>query len=128
MADPLSISASIVAIIQMTSTIIGYLSDLKDAPEDRKQLLNEVVNVHCLVNILQALARQPGPGFIIAGNLEKAEWKSGWLETLQTLDRPGGLFEEIHCALKRLESKLAPAHGRNKVARSFLETATHHYM
>lgn len=120
MADPLSISASIIAIIQITSTIIGYLSDLKDALEDRKQLLNEVVNVHCLVNILQVHAQQPGTVISIGENVEKAEWKSGWLETLQILDRPGGPFEEIHCALKRLQSKLVPAQGRKKVAEVFL--------
>jgi len=56
MADPLSISVSILAIAQASKSIIGYLSDLDDAREDRKQLLSEVVNVYCLINLLQVHA------------------------------------------------------------------------
>ena len=33
--DPLSVTASIIAILQLTSKVIEYLNDVKDAPKDR---------------------------------------------------------------------------------------------
>ena len=33
--DPLSVTASIITILQLTSGVIEYLNDVKDAPKDR---------------------------------------------------------------------------------------------
>ena len=50
--DPLSLSASIIAIVKLTSDILGYLNDVKDAAKDRERLALEISNVsNLLVNL-----------------------------------------------------------------------------
>jgi len=124
MADPLSISVSILAIAQASKSIIGYLSDLDDAREDRKQLLSEVVNVYCLINLLQVHAQQPETRGAVA---ERTQWKSGRFETLNHLGQPGGPFKETRRALGKLETKLTPAQGPMEVNRHFLGLTNYHW-
>src|SRR2546423_1163754 len=47
--DPLSITASIVAVLQLTSTLIEYTSSVKDASKDRAQCANEALNLYNLL-------------------------------------------------------------------------------
>jgi hypothetical protein len=35
MADPFSVSASIIAVLQLSGTVIGYLNGVKNVSEDR---------------------------------------------------------------------------------------------
>jgi hypothetical protein len=58
MADPLSISASIIAVLQLSGTIIEYLNDVKGASEDRYRLLNEVASISGLLYFLKDRATQ----------------------------------------------------------------------
>lgn len=41
--DPLSISASIIALLQLSSTIIGYLSDVKGGPKELQKIRLEIM-------------------------------------------------------------------------------------
>ena len=43
--DPLSISASIVALVQLTGTVVEYLHGMKGASEDRQNILSELTSV-----------------------------------------------------------------------------------
>ena len=45
MADPLSISASIIAVLQLTSIVAQYLQDVQGASNERQRLLDEVSSV-----------------------------------------------------------------------------------
>ena len=40
--DPLSVSASIVALLTLSSTVIKYLTEVNDAPESSKKILIEI--------------------------------------------------------------------------------------
>jgi len=42
MAEPLSITAGIIAVLQLTAKAVQYLNDVKDAPTDRQQILIEI--------------------------------------------------------------------------------------
>jgi hypothetical protein len=39
MADPLSISASIVAVLQPSGTVVQYMSNVEDTPKERRSTL-----------------------------------------------------------------------------------------
>ena len=59
MADPLSISASIIAILQLSGTVITYLSAVKGASKDRQRLLIEVSAVRGLLSSLKDVVEIP---------------------------------------------------------------------
>jgi hypothetical protein len=42
--DPLSITASIAAILQLSGTVVRYLSEVKSATSGRQKILSEVVS------------------------------------------------------------------------------------
>jgi hypothetical protein len=96
MADPISISASIVTLLQLSATVIKYLSGVKDAPNDRTRLMSEVGSINYILSTLQDLA-QSG---------EKVR-----LDTIRLLNRADGPLYQLQYALTCLEKKLAPVGG-----------------
>ena len=93
--DPLSVSASITALLQLASTVIQYLNSVKGASEDRRRILSELASVTGILYILQDQADQ-------------AKQDHQWSSTLQSLNLPEGPLSQFRSALERLSSKLAP--------------------
>ncbi len=104
--DPLSITASVSALIQLSSIVIGYLSDVKGGPKELQRLRLELCSVLPVLSILQDEAEQATTGGL-------------WSSTLSSLDVPNGPIQQSREALERLESKLAPVGGWRKVGKAF---------
>ena len=104
--DPLSVSASIIALLQLSSTVIGYLSDVKGGPRELQKLRLEVCSILPILSILQDEAEQAKSG-------------GSWSSTLLSLDVPNGPIQQFRVALERLETKLAPVKGWKKVGKAF---------
>ncbi|KAI9774470.1 MAG: hypothetical protein M1839_001703 [Geoglossum umbratile] len=102
MADPLSISASIVALLQLSTTVVRFLRDVKDAPDGLKRLMLEVCSVKGLLSTLQDLVDSEEAG----------------LETVQSPNVPNGPLEQYRSALEHLTKKLEPAAGFKKVKKA----------
>ena len=98
MVDPLSVSASLVALLQLSTTVVKYLSDVKNAPDDHRRLMVEVIYIKGLLSTLQDLA-QPG---------------ETWMETVQSLNAPNGPLELCSSLWKHLDERLRPVIGLNK--------------
>ena len=47
--DPLSVTASIIAVLQLSGKVLGYLNDVKGASQDRAKCAVEASNVHSLL-------------------------------------------------------------------------------
>ena len=106
--DPLSVSASITALLQLTSTVIQYINEVKGAPEDRRRILSELASVNGTLFVLQDQADQAKKGDL-------------WSSTLQSLSVPEGPLDQFRRALERLSSKLAfPATGLRKLGRAIV--------
>lgn len=106
--DPLSISASITALLQLTSTVIEYLNGVKGAPEDRRRILSEIVSVNGILFSLQDQA-------------DHAKQGDPWSSTFQSLNVPEGPLDQFRRALERLSSKLAPpATGLKKLGKAII--------
>lgn len=106
--DPLSLSASITALLQLTSTVIQYLNGVKGAPEDRRKILSELASVSGILFILQDQAEQAKQG---------DEWSS----TLHSLNVAAGPLDQFRTALERLSSKLASsATGLKKLGKAIV--------
>ncbi len=107
MGDPLSVTASIAAILQLSRKIIQYLRDLKSTSRDRDTLLCEVASVTSFLSILKDQAQQ-------------ADSSDTWRTTIASLDVPRGPLEQFKAALERLASKLAPSKGLEKIVNKLI--------
>ena len=87
MGDPLSISASIVALLQLSATVVKFLRDVKGAPADIKRLLMEIGSLKGLLSILEDAIDSDDPDD---------------LATIQSLGGPSSPLEQCHVALARL--------------------------
>ena len=52
MADPLSICASIIAVLQLSSTVLRFLVDVKDASADCKSLIRKISSTRGILSTL----------------------------------------------------------------------------
>jgi hypothetical protein len=98
MADPLSITASIIAILQLTSSVIEYLRAVCDARKDRVALLFEASGLHELLLALQNC-------------VEESNAEDPWFTEVRKLGVGGGPLNQFKSHLERLVSKLGPAEG-----------------
>ncbi|KAI9878518.1 MAG: hypothetical protein M1830_000699 [Pleopsidium flavum] len=105
--DPLSISASIVALLTLTGTVVQYLNSAKGASEDRQNILLEISSVSGLLYQLRDLA-------------ERTEWEDSWSKTLKSLSVPKGPLEQFKKVLEILASKLKPVVGWKKAGKAVI--------
>lgn len=105
--DGLSTAASIIAVIQITGTVIQYLGSVKGAPKERQRLLTELSNVTGILIVLKDEA-------------ENAENGESWNATFRSLNMPNGPLRQFHVALEALASKLSPGDGLKKIGRSLM--------
>jgi hypothetical protein len=96
MTDPLSITASIVAVLQMTATVTQYLKDVKGGSEDRTRLRDEMRSTICLLEMLK-------------DRIEDADTRDTWLDTIRWLHVTNGPLIQFKEALELLAKKLAPS-------------------
>jgi hypothetical protein len=104
--DPLSVTASIIAILQLTTKINQYLSDAKDAPTDRRQFTAETSN---LSSLLVALLSQ----------VDESS-NEPWHTQVRGLSGKDGLVYQYRVSLEQLKEKISDGHGIKKIMRTFL--------
>ncbi|KAF6235799.1 hypothetical protein HO173_005994 [Letharia columbiana] len=56
--DPLSLSASIIAVLQLTGMLLSYINDVQNATKDQAQLAVEVSNIYSLLISLRFRVEQ----------------------------------------------------------------------
>lgn len=99
--DPLSVTASIVAIVQLSTKALGYLDYVKDASKDRTRWTTEILN---LCNLLYRLRDRVEEGY-----LDKS-----WFADVQALAVKGGPFDQFKQALETLHAKIADSGRINR--------------
>jgi hypothetical protein len=100
--DPLSITASIIAVLQLTSEVIKYLDDAKDAPKERAQLVTEASNLYGLLMSLKY-------------RLDDGRSNKPWYNTIKLLALPGGPLDQYTAVLEKLRSKVVITNRAKKV-------------
>ncbi|KAF1363100.1 hypothetical protein EJ07DRAFT_54123, partial [Lizonia empirigonia] len=104
--DPLSVTASIIAILQLTVKVGEALSDAKDASKDRSQFTADTSN---LSNLLVALLSR----------LDESS-NDPWHANVRELGGKDGLLYQYRIALEGLTNKISAGHGLKKTAKTFL--------
>ena len=100
MADPLSISASIVTVLQLAKDVIGYLNDARNAPKDRQRLRDEISSTAYYLYMLKDAA-------------ERAARSDEIPPSITSLFGDQGPLKQFQSALEQLTAKLIPV-GRFK--------------
>ena len=107
MADPLSLTASIIAVIDLTSKVVKYLNDVKNASKERAKCAIEAAYLQSLLLNLRF-------------RIEEESSSELWLTTVKSLSSENGPLDEYKQALKELERKLEPEDNALKRAATAL--------
>jgi F0F1-type ATP synthase delta subunit len=100
--DGLSVAASIIAILQLTGTVIGYLNDIKNASKECQQCATEASNLHSLlINLLY--------------HLDQGQTGDGWYTAVRTLNVENGPLDQYKQALEQLRSRVESQDGIQNV-------------
>ena len=96
--DPLSIAASVIAVLKLTSEVVSYLHDVQDAPKQCRQCAIEASN---LSNLLTNLRYR----------LEDANGTDPWYTAVRALNVNGGPLDQYKAALEQLRSAVTAQDG-----------------
>ena len=105
--DPLSTSASIVAVLQLSSEVIKYINAAKGATKERRSLREAL---RACEAVLQELRDEAD---------DSKEGKS-WSSTIAALEAPGAPLGRLWMGLTQLERRLAPSDGTNRLLTTLL--------
>ncbi|KAF4993932.1 hypothetical protein FDECE_13283 [Fusarium decemcellulare] len=99
--DPLSTAASVIAVIQLSSEIVSYISGAVGATKERMRLRNEILGCESILQLLKDKVNSSDQG-------------ETWTETLETLSASDGPLGRLWAALSALKAKLEPQKGLQK--------------
>jgi hypothetical protein len=110
--DPLSFTASIIAVIQLTGSVISavynYRKDVKNAPEDAAKIIQDLTELsHILEKLLQMAEKERST-------------KVTRLTSLEDFIKPDGPLTSCHKTLQSLNAKLQPESGWRAVKKSLI--------
>ena len=105
--DPLSITASLIAIIQLATTATQFLKEIKSGSGDRIRLREEIRATSCLLEILR-------------DRVDDADALGQDLSSIKSLNVPGGPLDQMSIALRKLMKKLAPENRLLKKSQAVL--------
>ena len=100
--DPLSVTASVVAVLQLAQSLIKAVQSIKDSSRERQSIRDEIIYLSGLLFNLQS-------------GLERRELSS---DVVSSLNTPSGPLAQLKDALESLAKMLMPADGLKKVGQS----------
>lgn len=104
--DPISVTASIIAILQLSNKVVEYLTNVKDASKERQTCAIEVLNLHSLLLTLEF-------------NLQGENANSSWHIAVRALAVENGPLDQFKQALETLQTRMTDG-GRLKNAGDIL--------
>ena len=105
--DPLSVSASIIAVLQLTGTVLSYLNDVRNATKDQAHLAVEASNIYSLLTALRF-------------RVEQSNSHDPWFTVVRNLGTENGPLDQVREALEQLASKTTASHGIKKLGKQLL--------
>jgi hypothetical protein len=91
--DPLSVTASIIAILQLSWKVLAYLTEVKDAPKDRTQCAVEISNLCSLLSKLR-------------DHVENGDPTQLWYTAVQDFAVKNRPLDQFKQALETLQTKI----------------------
>ncbi len=106
MSDPLSITASLIAVLQLSAEATKYLKDVKHGSTDRVRLRDELRNATCLLEMLKDRVED-------SEDTSSQELKPTACSFLTAPDGPLSLFKSL---LEDIIAKLVPRDRLKRIA------------
>jgi hypothetical protein len=100
-------AASIIAVLQLTGTVIGYLNDVKNATKECQQCTIEASNLQSLLVNLRY-------------RLEQGHTGDPWSTAIRALNVENGALDQYKLALEQLLSKVEIQDGVQEVKKRLL--------
>lgn len=91
--DPLSVTASIISILQLSGKVLGYLNEVQGASKDRARCAVEVANLNSLLTTLRFC-------------LDDGDSSTPWLAAVKDLGIQDGPLDQFKQALEQLQSTM----------------------
>jgi hypothetical protein len=105
--DPLSITVSVLTLLQLTEKVIKYARQTKDSPKERTRVLQEASGLVGLLITLNSLVDDCDP-------------EDPWLRATSRLAMSNGPLEQYRCALEKLVGKIMPGDGLRKIGQALV--------
>ena len=105
--DPLRLSASIIAVLQITGKLLSYLNDVRNTTKDQAQLAVEASNVYGLLASLRF-------------RVEQSNAHDSWFSAVHNLGTENGPLDQAKEALERLVSKAEPCQGIQRLGKRLM--------
>jgi hypothetical protein len=106
MADPLGVTASIIAVLQLSSTVLGYLVDVKDASANRKSLIREISFTRGILSTLNETVDDARVS------------DETWSATIRSLEDPDGPLRLLTTTLQQLATTLEDSASTTGIKKS----------
>ena len=101
MAEPFSVGASIIAVLQLTATVYQYVSCVKDSSHDRSRLRDGIASA-CT------------PLYMLRDRLDEADQDASQLPSVRSLGGQNGPLDQFKKLLESLVDRLSCRYGRFK--------------
>ncbi|KAI1751736.1 hypothetical protein F4782DRAFT_540762 [Xylaria castorea] len=105
--DPLSTTAGIIAVLQLTTTVVKYLNNVKNASKDQKRFAIEASNLLALLTKLKCCLEESAPTDPLHAGVRQHATKNG-------------ILDQYKAALETLVAKVIPEGGAGKVSAALL--------
>lgn len=100
--DPLSVTAIIIAVLQLTGELTKYVNDIRHATSEQKKLVVEASNLYDLLTNLRF-------------RVEEAQTNDPWFNHVKLLHVENGPLAQFKNALEKMVDRIAPARTRDRV-------------
>ncbi|RYP90059.1 hypothetical protein DL770_003839 [Monosporascus sp. CRB-9-2] len=107
MGDPLSVTASVIAILQLAAKTTQYCKDFKDGSTDRVRLRDELRSATCLLEMLKDRIEDVNDMNTDTSTLRPA--------SIEALKRPDGPLFHFKQLLEEIVAKLTPQGSRGQL-------------
>ncbi|GFP56662.1 hypothetical protein TASIC1_0007015400 [Trichoderma asperellum] len=111
MGGPTGVSASVIAVLQLATTVTQYLKDVKRGSADRIRLRDELRSTVCLVEMLQDRLEDSEAILDDSGTLKPQS-----IDALSVSNGPLQLFQQV---LEEIVAELAPQDNLRRLAQPF---------
>lgn len=100
--DPLSLTASIIAVLQLTTALTTYLNNIHHATAEQKKITVEACNLYSLLTTLRF-------------RVEDARTDDPWFDQVKLLNVANGPLDQFKQVLDRIMERISPSGKKERI-------------